>query len=158
MRADSYILRFIYSVGETLHDCISAYREFCGYDTSVPNPPHELEEALIALMRGYKDTKACCDVEIDGKIVGKAYHMQIEIPRGSSPPTHGYGAFIPLGANMHLALQLYKFYRLYPQEVWAKKEQLMLPNSSSILRKGKAINSPSFMTQEQNPFAPLPTG
>lgn len=124
MRTDSYILRFIYSVGETLHDCISAYREFCGYDTSVPNPPHELEEALIALMRGYKDTKACCDIEIDGKIVGKAYHMQIEIPRGSSPPTHGYGAFIPLGANMHLALQLYKFYRLHPQEVWAKERAI----------------------------------
>lgn len=123
-RADAYTLHFIYSIGETFHQCVAAYRKFCGYDTHVPAPPNPLDKALFALMKGYKDAEACVEIEINGKVIGKAYHMQIEIPRGSKPPTHGYGAFIPLGANMHLALQLYKFYRINPGETWAKERAI----------------------------------
>ena len=70
-----------------------------------------MEESLKALMRGYKETEAFVEVKPLG---GRAYHMQIEFPKGAKPPSHGYGAYIPVGQNMHLGLQLYKFYRLFP--------------------------------------------
>ena len=121
LRADSYVLRFIFSLGESFHECASSYRRLCGYKPEVPEPPHSVEESLKALMRGYKETEAFVEVK---PLEGRAYHMQIEFPKGAKPPSHGYGAYIPVGQNMHLGLQLYKFYRLFPEERWAKEHAL----------------------------------
>lgn len=115
-RAKAYILKFIYVVAGGSAECFCSYRRLCGYKPEAPLPPRSVEESLRVLMRSYKDSKAFISVK---PLEGRAFHQRVSVERGE-PPSKGYGVYVPVGANMHLGLQLYRFYRLYPEERWAR--------------------------------------
>ncbi|MFV2066308.1 MAG: hypothetical protein ACC645_04960 [Pirellulales bacterium] len=112
---ESYSLRVIYSLGESQAECIRNYRELCGYGFEVELMTDKAVEPKIKkAMMGYKDSPILVETPY-----GKAFHQQVDLETGE-PFLSGYGRYIPVGANMHLAEQFYKFSLLYPNETWAK--------------------------------------
>ncbi|MFV2067408.1 MAG: hypothetical protein ACC645_10545 [Pirellulales bacterium] len=113
--AKPYSLRVIYSLGKTQAECIRNYRELCGYDFEIELMDYQsVEPRIKKAMMGYKDSPTFVETPY-----GKAFHQQVTIKTGE-PFLPGYGRYLPVGANMHLAEQLYKFSLLYPKETWAK--------------------------------------
>lgn len=115
-RRNSYRLRFALALAETQTECMRGYREASGYSTDLPGPVRDVEPAVRAFMESYRETAAYVTCE---GFPGKAYHFQVK-RAASEPPMETYGRFILVGANVHLAHQLYKYYLRYPDQRWAR--------------------------------------
>jgi hypothetical protein len=110
-----YSLRAVYSLGKSQAECIRNYRELCGYEFELDLMDYEAVEPRIKkAMMGYKDSPTFVKTPY-----GKAFHQQVTLGTGE-PYLPGYGRYLPVGANLHLAEQLYKFSLLYPEETWAR--------------------------------------
>jgi hypothetical protein len=116
-------LHMVISTAANQYDCISGYRKMSGYDVSTPIR-RTLAESLKRVMEMYKNCTAYVSLP---PFKNKAYHQQI-VPASGAPPLDGYGAYIPIGMNVQLAYQFYKYWQAHPEQTWARERAFTMAN------------------------------
>lgn len=95
------------------------------------------DDVLAGVMQMYRNCSAYVALP---PFKSMAYHQQIS-PETGIPPTKGYGAYIPIGVNVQLACQFYRYWQAHPEQVWAKE---------------RAINMANFFVESQTPSGAVP--
>jgi len=112
-------LHMVISTAANQYDCISGYRKMSGYDVSTP-----IYRTLAQSLEGVWDMYKNCSAYVPlPPFKNKAYHQQIN-PVSGAAPLSGYGKFIPIGPNVQLAYQFYKYWQAHPEETWTRERAL----------------------------------
>jgi len=132
-----YRTSLVISTATNQYDCVAGYRRHSGYDVSVPTR-RSLDDSLTGIMQMYKN----CSVYVSlPPWKNKAYRQQID-PANGLPKDKGYGLYVPIGVNVQLAFQFYRYWQSHPEETWALD---------------RATNMAGFFVETQQPSGAVPT-
>jgi hypothetical protein len=136
-KASRYRLSMVIATAASQYDCVAGYRLQSDYDISTP-VRRSLDDSIAGVMAMYRDCKGYVALPPNKN---RAYRQQIN-PQTGMPVEKGYGFHVPIGVNVQLAYQLYRYWQDHRSETWAQQ---------------RAISMADFFVETQDSSGAVPT-